>query len=143
MADGVPPAGRGVLNLGAGDNAMAGAINVDLRAAKGVNVVTDATKLPFKNGSFAEAHAINPFGFNPVSAETARVMQPGALLYVTGSPANKFAKPMSALDAKASGFEVVSSGPMVKSHAFGVQKSSRGEPLPMNSAITTVYRRVP
>jgi RHS repeat-associated protein len=143
MADGVPPAGRGILNLGAGDNAMAGAINVDLRAVNGVNVVADATKLPFKNGSFVEAHSINPFGFNPVSAETARVMQPGGMLYVTGSPANRFAKPMGALDAKAAGFEVVSSGPMVKSHGFGVQKSTKGEPLPMNSSITTVYRRVP
>ena len=38
MADGVPSGGR-TLNLGAGDNAMAGAINVDLRAVNGVNVV--------------------------------------------------------------------------------------------------------
>jgi hypothetical protein len=143
MADGVPPAGRGILNLGAGDNAMAGAMNVDLRAVNGVNVVADATKLPFKNGSFAEAHSINPFGFNPVNAETARVMQPGGMLYVIGSPANRFAKPVGALDAKAAGFEVVSSGPMVKSHGFGVQKSTKGEPLPMNSSITAVYRKVP
>ena len=106
-------------------------------------VVADATAIPFKNGSFSQAHSINPFGFNPVSAETARVMKPGGMLYVTGSPSNRFAQPMGALDAKAAGFEVISSGPMIKSHGFGVQKSSRGEPLPMNSSITTIYRRVP
>ena len=80
------------VNLGSGDNPMADAVNVDLRNISGVNVVANANKLPFANRSFTEAHAINPFGFNPVSAETARILQPGSILKVSGNVNNKFAQ---------------------------------------------------
>ena len=132
-----------VLNLGAGTNPMAGAVNLDLRALNGINVVADATKLPFRSATFSEVNSINPFGFNPVNAETARVMQPGGLLHVTGTANNRFAQPMNALDARAAGFEVVSSRPMIDAHAFGTQRATTGGALRIESSITTTYRRTP
>ena len=45
------------LNLGSGNEPRAGAVNVDLRRAPGVNVVADARSLPFPDGVFLEIHA--------------------------------------------------------------------------------------
>jgi SAM-dependent methyltransferase len=45
------------LNLGSGNEPRAGAVNVDLRRAPGVNVVADAHRLPFPDGVFLEIHA--------------------------------------------------------------------------------------
>jgi hypothetical protein len=132
-----------VLNLGSGANPMIGAINVDIKAGAGVDVVADAAALPFKSGAFSEVHAINPFGFNPVSAETARVMQPGGLLRVSGTARNPYAKPISPEAARAAGFELVETAPLADVHNFGVQRLSSGEPLNTASSTTTTYRRLP
>ena len=136
-------AGSLALNLGSGTNPMAGAINVDIRAVAGVDVVASASNLPFRPGVFTEVHAINPFGFNPVSAETARVMAPGALLRVTGTPRNGFAQPVSATQAREAGFDVVGSGPMSSMHQFGVQSATTGGTLNTVNSTTTTYRRIP
>nr|WP_189938026.1 hypothetical protein [Streptomyces aurantiogriseus] len=45
--------------------------------------------LPFEDGTFRTVHAVNPFGFNPVNAETARVMERGGLLIVSAAKRNK------------------------------------------------------
>ena len=132
-----------ILNLGSGENPMKGAMNVDIRAVEGVDVVADATKLPFKSGSFNEVHSINPYGFNPVSVETARVMQPGAILRVTGNATrNSFARPLSPADAKAAGFEIISTGPVSPAHVFGVQRSTTGKALNTSYSTTTTYRKI-
>jgi len=130
------------LNLGAGDNPLAGAVNVDLRAVQGVDVVADATKLPFKPGTFGDAHSINPYGFNPVSQETARVLKPGAILKVTGTQNNKFARPLTAEQARAAGFELIETKPLEAIHNFGVQRATSGRPLQTSGSVTTTYRRL-
>jgi SAM-dependent methyltransferase len=45
------------LNLGSGNEPRAGAVNVDLRRAPGVNVIADARRMPFPDGLFLEIHA--------------------------------------------------------------------------------------
>ena len=129
------------INLGSGDNPMEGAVNVDMRSVSGVNVVADGNKLPFANGSFTEAHAINPFGFNPVSAETARILQPGAILKVSGTAKNKFAKPVSDAVAEAAGFKKVGTGVLDQAHQFGVQRATTGGALNTSTSTTTTYIR--
>jgi RHS repeat-associated protein len=137
------PAHKKVLNLGSGENPMPGAVNVDKKNSEGVDVIADAHALPFGDAEFDEAHAINPYGFQPVSPETARVMKPGAELKVSGSPKNKYAKPLSDEEARSAGFEKVESGPMEDQHKFGTQTASDGTPLNVtNNYTTTTYRRL-
>ncbi|MCB9796282.1 MAG: hypothetical protein H6741_26610, partial [Alphaproteobacteria bacterium] len=132
------------LNLGSGQNPMEGAINVDLKPAQGVDLVSDANKIGLKPGTQVEVHAVNPYGFNPVSKETARVMKPGGLLYVTGTERNPFAKVVSQQEALEAGFEIVEtmSGIHPK-HQFGAQALSNGNPLNTASSTTTIYRKLP
>ena len=134
--------GGQILNLGAGSNPMKGAVNVDLKAGPGVTAA-DASALPFEAATFSEVHAVNPFGFNPVSAETARVMQPGGVLRVSGTARNPFAQPVSPEAARAAGFELVETTPLQDIHNFGVQRTTSGAPLRTTTSTTTVYRRLP
>jgi hypothetical protein len=130
------------LNLGSGSNPMRGVVNIDLAPGPGANAVANAGRLPFANGQFTEVHAVNPYAFNPVSAETARVMQPGGLLRVTGTPNNRFAQPLTPAQARAAGFELVESTPIQPAHQFGTQRFSDGRPLSSANSTTTVYRRL-
>ena len=86
---------------------------------------------------------MNPFGFNPVSAETASVMQPGGLLRVSGTVRNPFAQPVSPVAARAAGFELVETTPLQDIHKFGVQRTTSGAPLRTSTSTTIVYRRLP
>lgn len=45
-----PP--KRVLSIGCGNKAVKGQINLDLRKLEGVNIVADASRLPFREGSF-------------------------------------------------------------------------------------------
>ncbi|MBX2797494.1 MAG: HINT domain-containing protein [Myxococcales bacterium] len=130
------------LNVGSGDNAMPGAINMDVRPGPGVDVVGDVNAMPFGNQTFSEVHAVNPFGFNPVSAETARVLEPGGTLKVTGTARNRFAQATDEA-AAAAGLRKVGSGPMDPDHAFGVQKTTSGGVLRTGSSTTTTYMKDP
>ena len=130
------------LNLGSGTNPMAGAVNVDVRAISGVDVVANAEALPFVDGTFDEVHAINPFNYYPVTAETARVMTPGSFLYVTGTANNFFAQPLSAIDAEAAGFRILQTGPMSDLHAFGTQLQTSGKSLSTLNSTTTIYQAI-
>ncbi|WP_224248986.1 RHS repeat-associated core domain-containing protein [Hyalangium gracile] len=131
-----------ILNLGSGDNPMTGAVNVDIKKLPGVDIVADANDLPFPASYFDEVHAINPYGFRPVSQEIARVTRPGGLLKVSGSPANKYAKAVKPEVAEDAGFEFIESAPLESIHSFGVPKRTAGTPLSnTSSATTTTYRR--
>lgn len=121
---------------------MDNAINVDMKEGPGI-VVANASSLPFKDGTFAEAHSINPYGFFPVSQETARVLKPGGLLIVTGTMNNRYAKPMSAEAAKARGFELIETRPMIEEHTFGTPRHTTGVKAMMDNAKTTIYRKLP
>jgi RHS repeat-associated protein len=132
-----------VLNLGSGENRMADAVNLDLRLTPSIDVQANANTLPFRDGVFSEVHSINPYGFMPVSAETARVIRPGGMLYVTGNPSNKFARPLSSDAANAAGFRLVETKSMIDAHRFGVQRTRLGRELGTQSSITTIYERKP
>jgi RHS repeat-associated protein len=136
------PAER-VLNLGSGANPMKGAVNVDIKSGAGVDVSANANALPFASEAFTEVHAINPYGFNPVSRETARVMCPGGTLSVSGTARNTFAQPVSAEAASAVGLELVETTTLSPAHQFGVQRTSSGAQLSTGSSSTTVYRKLP
>jgi hypothetical protein len=130
------------LNLGSGSNARPGAVNVDIKPGAGVDVVADAGQLPFKSGAFGEVSSVNPHGFQPVSAETARVLSPGGTLRVTAGPRNPFGS-VSAAEAKAAGFELVSAGPSSAADLAGNMTTVSGNPITNTSGYTTyVYRRV-
>ena len=141
LAKGPPPSGpKPRLNLGSGRNPMPDAVNIDVQPGPGVNVVADANSLPFEAGAFGEAHAINPYGFQPVSCETARVLESGSLLRVTGTARNPWAQ-ASAAEAEAAGFEFVAETEMCMEHRFGVQKTSSGGELNTRTSKTRTYRR--
>jgi hypothetical protein len=132
-----------LLNLGSGSNPMAGAFNVDINPAPGVDIIADVNQLPFAVGAFSEVHAINPHGFQPVSVETARVMQPGGLLYVTGTMRNRLARLLPPARALLVGFELLQTTPIIPAHQFGIQRTSTGLVLNARLSKTTTYRRLP
>ncbi|MEU0540652.1 hypothetical protein ABZ319_12335 [Nocardia sp. NPDC005978] len=129
------------LNLGAGENRMDGAVNTDLEPRPGLDVRANAETLPFRDAAFDEVHSVNPYKFNPVNSESARVLKPNGTLVVTGSPKNKYIKPPAELEAM--GFRLEWEGPMVPEHAFGTQRLSNGRPLDTTeNHVTRIYRRI-
>ncbi|HEY4418270.1 MAG TPA: hypothetical protein VGN22_02060, partial [Pseudonocardia sp.] len=115
VAPGPVGSGGRRLYLGAVADPMPGSVTVDRRARPDVDVIADAARLPFRSNAFTEVHAVNPSGFQPVSAETARVLVPGGRLVVTGSPQNP-AVHVSEADVLAAGFVRVREGPAVAEH---------------------------
>lgn len=121
---------------------MAGAINVDIVPKPGVDVVADATRLPFADGVFDEVHAINPHRYDPVNPETARVLKPGGILKVSGQPQNPMARPRSTSRARAAGFVVTGTGPIDAAHLFGVQQKADGTNLNPTFSRSTTYEKL-
>jgi RHS repeat-associated protein len=132
------------LNLGAGDNPMPGATNVDLNPGHPDVMQADANNLPFDDGTFNVAHAVNPYGFNPVSGETARVMARGGTLVVSAAKRNKFRK--ASEDAmREAGFELIGQGAGVHpDHMFGTMRRADGGAIdPSGTAYEwRMYRRL-
>lgn len=123
---------QSVLNLGSGRNPLPGATNLDIRGGRGVDVVGDAAALPFPDNSFDEIVAVNPFGFSPVTAETARVLAPGGRLVVTGFPGNPTVAAVAELsseDVGSLGFRIVDSRPARPSETFGLMTRTDGSPI--------------
>jgi ubiquinone/menaquinone biosynthesis C-methylase UbiE len=69
---------------------MISAINTDIRLIQGVDVVANASQLPFPPNSFQQIFSHNPFRYNPVSQEVAQILEQGGILIVTGQPRNPF-----------------------------------------------------
>ncbi|MER7077445.1 RHS repeat-associated core domain-containing protein [Saccharopolyspora kobensis] len=132
------------LNLGSGQNPMEGAVNLNKEPDAGVDVVASADQLPFRDGSFKEVHAVNPFGYQPVSAETARVLDTDGKLYVTGSPKNKWIKPPDDPESFGLVQETPKDGiPMIAEHQFGTQRLTNGTPLQTTENHRThIYRKL-
>ncbi|MGG4441594.1 hypothetical protein ABEX32_12880 [Brevibacillus fortis] len=78
-----------LLNLASGNNPIVGAINVDIKAGKGVNVIADANKLPFQNSSFDAIVSVSPFGFDPLTSDAFRVLKEGGTFTIVGNYGNK------------------------------------------------------
>lgn len=143
------------LNLGAGRNPMVnhGFINLEYSkddAKKGREennnaeyILADATKpLPFRSGVFDEVHAVNPFGFNPISKETSRVMTSTGVLSVTGNGANKYAKNTGDAhqDPERVGLYQNGISGMIAAHNFGIQSRTGGKSaLDTSSSLTRSY----
>jgi len=130
-----------ILNVGSGSNPLPGATNLDLLPGSGVNVVGDAGGLPFGSASFDEVVALNPYDYQAVSAETARVLGPGGTLRVTGAPQNAF---IGASDeaVKAAGFEVIYRGPARSGDIFGSMSRTDGSLIANSADYSTVIYQV-
>lgn len=136
--------GGSTLNLGAGDNPMPHATNVDLNPGHPDVMQADAQNLPFDDGTFSTVHAVNPYGFNPVNAETARVMERGGTLIVSAARANKFRKASDEAIQEA-GFELVDRGTGIHpEHMFGTMRRADGGAIdPIQTPYEwRVYRRL-
>ncbi|MFE5586904.1 polymorphic toxin-type HINT domain-containing protein [Kitasatospora sp. NPDC056531] len=130
------------LNLGSGDNPMPNAVNLDIKPNPGVDIVADAESLPFRDGEFATVHAINPFGYQPVSPETARVLKSGGRLVVTAAKSNKWRK-ASQQAIEDSGFVLESVGEMTPEHDFGIMRRADGGIIPDGANFETrIYRKL-
>jgi hypothetical protein len=68
-------------------------------------------------------------------------IEEGGFLYVTGTPKNKYAQPLSDFEAAAAGFQKVGEVRIIPSHQFGVQKSTNGAPLSSANSKTTIYQK--
>jgi hypothetical protein len=74
-----------VLNIGSGTNPIKGAINIDLKAIDGVDLVADVTKkLPYANNSIDSIISINPYNFNPVNVATTGALKEGGTFTIVG-----------------------------------------------------------
>ncbi|CUI76875.1 Filamentous hemagglutinin [Achromobacter xylosoxidans] len=105
--------GKPTVELFGGKNAQTpGAINVDIRADIQSGIRTDATKLPFKDGSLGEVIATNPYmgpGGKMMSflPEATRVVEPGGKIYINANAANPYGKLPSQAELDSLGLRVV------------------------------------
>jgi SAM-dependent methyltransferase len=123
---------------------MPDATNVDLNPGHPDVMQADAQNLPFDDGTFSTVHAVNPYGFNPVNAETARVMERGGTLIVSAARANKFRKASDEAIQEA-GFELVDRGTGIHpEHMFGTMRRADGGAIdPIQTPYEwRVYRRL-
>ena len=76
------------LDIGCGDNKRIGFLGVDIRRTKVVDVITDARKLPFRDGSFDyvySSHLIEHFSHQEIKsvlAEWVRILKKGGILEI-------------------------------------------------------------
>jgi len=76
------------IDIGCGDSKKTGYIGVDIRKTKEVDVIADAQRLPFRDGSFDyvySSHLIEHFGHQEVKyvlAEWVRVLKKGGVLEI-------------------------------------------------------------
>lgn len=156
----LPP--RFGLNLGAGTNPMERpgfTINLDvdqslsgrggLQTPHSDYVLTGPNQpLPFRPGVFDDVHAVNPYGFNPVSAETTRVLAPGGQLMVSGNMVNnKFAKNTgtTAVTPASVGLAPMAHGSGIPpEHDFGMQTlTSQRQALQTDRHGWATYQKLP
>ncbi|MBI1922874.1 methyltransferase domain-containing protein [Candidatus Poribacteria bacterium] len=136
---------RKVLNLGSGRNPLAGAVNVDIRALKEVDVVGDASKLPFKNAVFDCIIVQNPYDWEPLRSNAARILKPGGTLTVVGQPRNPFIRGMmnkTPSELQVLGWELIEQASASEALKFGIPRASTGQILDSSVFIQLTYRRL-
>ena len=86
------PEQGGTLVIGAGNNPIKGAYNIDKKVSINKNMYYgDATNLVnIQTGSQAKVVIENPYGFDPYNSEIRRVLKSGGELKVTGVESNKY-----------------------------------------------------
>lgn len=144
------------LNLGAGQNPKPGLGVINLEYSKedalagkkkkpgAQYVIADANNLPFRDGVFDQVDAVNPYGFNPVNSETARVMDPVGKLKVTGNDKNKYAKNSGSTMVVPEDVRLKQTGiqGMTPEHQFGQQSHTGGSSsLDTSTSKTRVYEK--
>ena len=134
-----------ILNLGAGENPITSAINIDIRLLQGINVVASVVRLPFQSRCFEKIFSHNPYDYNPVSKEIVEKLKLNGILMVTGQPRNQFIKDildMSGDELIALGLEFVEKAPITSSLIIGTPKTTKGKPLSTKTMIQVIYRKI-
>ena len=116
-ADAISESGRtsrNILNVGAGDNPIPCATNIDINPSTAGVIYGDANNLSqFASGQFDHVIAMNPYSYNLLEGDVPRVLKDGGIMSVTGNYSNKYFKSIynaSPEALKQAGFEVISRG---------------------------------
>ncbi len=130
---------RNILNVGAGDNPIPCAINIDINPNAANVIYGDANDLSqFASGQFDHVIALNPYGYNLLESDVPRVLKDGGVMSVTGNYSNKYFKKIynaSPEILNQAGFEVVSKGSASSifmkygGKVTGGARSTQGTPL--------------
>lgn len=105
---------RKILNVGAGDNPIPCATNIDINPVAPGVLFGDANDLSqFASGQFDHVIALNPYKYNLLDSDVPRVLKDGGIMSVTGNYSNKYFKKIynaSPETLSRAGFEIVSKG---------------------------------
>ncbi|MBK8259650.1 MAG: RHS domain-containing protein [Polyangiaceae bacterium] len=131
-----------VLNIGAGPNPMPGATNIDINPGHASVQKMDANAMTFPSNHFDKVHAINPYGYNPVSDEVARVMKPGGELVISVNTEKNPFTPGKKKAPISSDLELVSGpSPLADEHKFAKMKRADGGDVNEDAVKTFVFRK--
>jgi RHS repeat-associated protein len=133
-----------VLNIGSGTNPIKGAINIDLKAIDGVDLVADATKkLPYANNSVDSIISINPFNFNPINSATTGVLKEGGTFTIVGQVRNSYFNNIYAASSEEiskMGYEMVSRGIASDTFKLGT-KTTTGHAIDPGSLFQIILKK--
>ena len=105
---------RNILNVGAGDNPIPCATNIDIEPNVGGVIFGDANDLSqYASGQFDHVIALNPYKYFILDSDVPRVLKEGGIMSVTGNYSNKYFKSIHNASPEIlsqAGFEVVSRG---------------------------------
>ena len=105
---------RKILNVGAGDNPIPCATNIDINPLGDGVQFGDANNLSqFTNGQFDHLISLNPYKYNPLESDMRRVLKSGGNMTITGGMSNKYFNKIFNVSPEALeslGYEVVSKG---------------------------------
>lgn len=146
FADEAAETAEKVINIGAGDNLLEGAVNVDKRVLEGIDVAADVNALPFAEKTFDKAVSINPHDYSPLTSDVGRTLKEGGTLEVVGQPWNKeiaaLAK-MAPEEIHALGFELVKGGEAAEEiYKFGIPKRTDGIPISPVPFVQYTFERI-
>ena len=105
---------RNILNVGAGDNPIPCATNIDINPNTTGVIYGNVNDLSqFDSGQFDHVIALNPYNYYLLDSDVPRVLKDGGIMSVTGNYSNKYFKGIYSATAETvnqAGFEIVSKG---------------------------------